>query len=820
MNGTLSGPNPGTIRYTDGRITIAAEAGNSATAIFRFYPNLAILGLEDLELPSLTFPGTIDFNKRFSYNTQTSSPFTIHNVSFYKNPPSGSFTGYTQKTTWTPTFWNGQDYQQFWTTNYEGALWATNGTEVPFSTTNIGMQYKAVGVNGAVVVSATDVDFTTTTNHPFVVGDFVFANEFTGVNGLNFQTGFVISPPAPGATTFRARFPSATISGGPGSNGIVQALTTMCQPDVASTTPTTTRDCLRFYDGQPVDSSTTPAFMTSAGWVNFCPPLVSGPNTIFPIANLPAAQYYLIGAKMIVPFKDRLLFIGPIVQTSVQGSQKYLQDTVIYSQNGTPYYTGNFPYTTVNPSASVLATATTTPILVPSDQTSQPSTFWEDLPGFGGFIQAGFSEPIVTVSSNEDVLIMGFARKKARFVYTGNDIIPFNFFVINSEYGSQSTFSAINMDRGVLDIGSRGLTLTTQVSSERMDLEIPDEIFQFGLSNRGRERVCAQRDFLNEWVFFSYLPNETVHFFPTQTLFFNYRNHSWAIFHEAYTSYGLFRQANGLLWQDITYLTWDEWNDPWDSGSQTVLNPKVIAGTSQGFIMIRDQGTGEDPSNYISDILGTTITSPNHCLDTGDYIVISGVIGTAAATFLNGKIFQIKFLTTDTFQISLATPIPADSYIGDGVFTRIYVPMIQTKQFPVAWEMGRKTRIGPQQYLFTTTDTGQITLLIFLSQNGASSYNLPQENGAIIYSTVLPTSPELGSTVAVEQQFRKNLLTPDASSQAQIWHRMNTSLIGDTVQIGFTLSDAQLLNSSFLYQFKEIELHSFILDVSPSQVLA
>ena len=27
---------------------------------------------------------------------------------------------------------------------------------------------------------------------------------------------------------------------------------------------------------------------------------------------------------------------------------------------------------------------------------------------------------------------------------------------------------------------------------------------------------------------------------------------------------------------------------------------------------------------------------------------------------------------------------------------------------------------------------------------------------------------------------------------AQIWHRMNTSLVGDTVQIGFTLSDDQM----------------------------
>jgi hypothetical protein len=56
--------------------------------------------------------------------------------------------------------------------------------------------------------------------------------------------------------------------------------------------------------------------------------------------------------------------------------------------------------------------------------------------------------------------------------------------------------------------------------------------------------------------------------------------------------------------------------------------------------------------------------------------------------------------------------------------------------------------------------------------------------------------------------------------QSQIWHRMNTSLLGDTVQIGFTLSDEQMQDITLSNQFTEIELHGFILDVNPSQLLA
>ncbi len=148
--------------------------------------------------------------------------------------------------------------------------------------------------------------------------------------------------------------------------------------------------------------------------------------------------------------------------------------------------------------------------------------------------------------------------------------------------------------------------------------------------------------------------------------------------------------------------------------------------------------------------------------------------------------------------------------------------------------MARKTRLGPQQYLFTTTNNAQIQLLIYLSQDATNPYNLGTIvpgtnviNSSLIYSTVLYTCPEsanLGLTPANTNLQMISQINPagnNASSpQAQIWHRMNTSLIGDTVQIGFTLSDSQMRDTNFVNQFSEIELHAIILDVNPSQVLA
>lgn len=818
MNGTLlknGVADPGsTINYASGAITIAGGGADLVSASFLYYPDLPVMGLRDFVMTSSAFPGTIAFDTVYSYNILTTTPHNIYDVSFYKNPPADptNLPGYVPKTNVTPTTWNGADYQQFWTINYQGAMWATNGINIPFNPANVGMQFKDILT--VTVLSPTTASLQITA-HGLVVGDFVFINEVVGTTGINFQTGYVTT--VTDVNNVIVTFPFAVLATN-GTGGIAQYLTN--RSDV-------TKDSLRWYDGDPTDGLVPPGLTGQKGWVNFSPPLSQG---TFSIAEAPQAIYYLVGARMIVNFKDRLLFIGPVIQTKAPGSQIYLQDTVIYSQNGTPYYTASY---TNSPNAAIDTPVSITnifhPILVPTNQTAISPAYFEDQTGFGGFASAGIDEPINTVSQNEDVLIMGFDTNQARFVYTGTDLIPFNFFLINSELGSSSTFTAINFDKGVSTRGSRGYIMTSQTEARRMDVEIPDQVFEVNLLNNGTERMTAQRDFINEWIYFTYPSNKITYRFPNQTLQYNYRDDSWAIFDECYTTYGNFRERTGFTWATIgqKYPTWDEWNDPWGAGASAVLQPNVIAGNQQGFVIQRNSGTDETTSLYIQNVTSTTVTSPDHCLNEGDYIIISGVIGTIG-TEVNGKIFSVAPPITDN-SFTLNPTVGTGTYVGGGLITRMSVPFIQTRQFPVAWGMSRKTRLGVQQYLITTTDDSQITLLIYLSQNADDPYNdgpiVPDtnvDNNSLIYSTVLYTCPEstnLGLTPA-----NTNLQMPTAVQQAQIWHRINTSLIGDTVQLGFTLNDVQMRavddNGNTISQFSEIELHGIILDCSASSLLA
>ena len=830
-DGTMTSATPGnsgTIDYALGDIVLThtAGAGVASTASFTYYPDLPVMGIEDFIVASTAYPLTVLFDTVYAYMISNASPYGVYDVSYYKNPATATYTNYVAKSSWTRLVWTGQDYQQFWTINYQGALWATNGVTSPFSATNIGMQYKAIvatTVTGGGPPATVNLQIT---GHGLVVGDFVFVNEVSTTTGINLQTGYVTT--VTDVNNVIVTFPNATIATN-GTGGIAQYLTS---------TADSAKSGIRWFDGDPTNgSATAPVTNTTKGWVNFAPPLSN--SSSFSIGDAPAGQYYLVGCKILFAFKDRLVFFGPVIQTSSASSQIYLEDTIIWSQNGTPYYTASFT------NSAISGTTTFNPILVPSNQTATAPAYFEDVAGYGGYLDTGIDQPINSVSANEDILIMGFDTLQTRVVYTGNDLVPFNVFVINSEYGTSNQFSVINMDQGVLSRGSRGYVITSQNNAERFDLSIPDQFYDINLSDNGVNRFCSARDFDNEWCYFTYPSNDlgigsTKYKFPTQTLLFNYRENTWGIFRESYTTYGTFRKATSFTWGTVgqTYPTWGSWNVPWNANQSTLLNPQVLAGNQQGFLMIREGGTANEGSSlYIQAIASSTITSPGHSLNIGDYIIIYGALG---MTGMNGLIWKVTPVTVDTFTISSDStpenPLPTGSYIGGGVIKRAYIPLIQTRQFPVSWEMARKTRLGPQMYLLTKTYNSKINLWIYLSQNSSEAWNdttiipdVDSDNTGLIYSAILYTCPEstnLGLTAPNTNLQQLTTISSDGTSankQSQIWHRVNTGLIGDTVQVGFTMGKEVANevddNSMPVNLFSEIEIHGFILDCSPSQML-
>lgn len=826
MDGTLQGTpaGTGTINYATGAFTITGGAASAVSGTFSYFPGNPVMGLRDLaynSIPNISpirtlYPKLIAFDTTKAYQIiQRTTGQNFYNVSYYKQTNN-------------PVTWSGGDFQQFWTTNYQGALWATNN--VP------GFNFKLISN-----ITNANPGVVTIVGNGLITGDKVWINEVQGMTQINGQTVTVTTITA---DTFSIGI-DTTGFGAYTMGGIAQYLTSGI---IAG------KDGIKWYDGDPTNATGLPT-TTALGWVNFAPPLTAA---VVSIDDETADKYYLVGALIIVPFKDRLLFFSPWIQTST-GNPIQLQDTVLWSWNGTPYYTS----------------------LTPAGETSDIRAYYQDQTGLGGNLPAGIAQPITTVTNNEDVLIVGFggAGRKTRFAYTGNDLQPFLFYNINSELPSDCTFSAITLDKGAIDIGAYGIAMTDQQSSQRIDLDIPDSVFQIQALNNGTQRVNAIRDFYREWIYFAYPVNNSPWRFPTQTFLFNYRDNTWGVQYENFTAHGTYRPMLKKSWLTIGYSSWNSWRESWNSGANSPQFPSIVAGNPQGYVLTKGTGTGEAISGTIKAIANsggnTQITSNDHCVMVGDYLFLSGVIGllsatitgitlgfptvvTAANSFVAGDIVNISGIVgttqlnqndlvvisstgatitldvdsttftpwvsggivisdfntlagintiigrvistadANTFVLDIPAPIFTTSYLGLGKFTRLSQPLLQTKQFPVYWDQGRQTRLSTQKYLMDKTTNAQVTLNVYLSQDPTDIWNTPQpinKTSALVYSQLMYTCPEstnIGLTTA-----NSNLQMPTADNQYQIWHRFNTSLIGDSVQIGITLSDAQMRNLTF-----------------------
>ena len=844
-DGTLSNGagGTGTINYQTGALTLQTNPVLAATAViiaFAYFPALPVLGFEDFDVGPVNEDLSIAFDTKFSYGFNQGTNL-FYNVNFYKS------TGVAFQ-------WHGADYQQFYSANYMGITTITDSTVKSgcLFVTNGNPGFHFITITNVVVANPNTINavstVTTSAAHNLTNSDFVFINEVNGITsggaapsgtfgGINGASGQVT---VTGANTFTLPTPWAT--GAYISGGIVQYMTRSSDA---------TGDGIRWYDGDPTVS-------TNFGWVNFAPPL----SKYHPVDN--PRPLYLVGCKIIYPFKNRLLCFDVTLRTSASspGNQHY-PNRFVYSQVGTPFYSLPLPFNLTG-------------------NLADPEAWFQDIAGRGGFLTAPITQQIVTVDQNEDILIVGFENQPLKIISTGDDILPFIFQSISSELGAMATYASVTLDAGSVYIGEYGISLVTSTSAQRIDLQILDQVFEIARPSQQIDRISGVRDFQQELIYFTFPAAQRVtSTFPNRTFLYNYREQTWATFDENYTRYGTFRRTTNTTWATIgaIYPSWSVWTTTWDFGANQAFFPTIVGGNQQGFVLLRGYGTSEGTSQYIQSVSGISIVSPDHCLNTGDFIKISAMIG---STNLNGTIQQIRVIDKDTFQVD----DPAvGTYLGGGVYVRLYVPFIQTKQFPPFWKDGRGVRLGTQRLLLDSTSVApvktitnatqanpcvitsanhglvegdevfiqnvvgmtelndqsyivsvidlsnfsldnvnsigfsayisggqwsssneapQITLNTYSSQNANNPSNLPAANSYLAFSNVVLTGPEPGNEYSAGQE--------------QIWHRQSNSFNGDSVQVAITLSEAQMRHPDVNQQ--EIVLNSIVLDLYPGAVLS
>jgi len=347
----------------------------------------------------------------------------------------------------------------------------------------------------------------------------------------------------------------------------------------------------------------------------------------------------LTQCRMIIPYKGRFVALNTFEGTAVGNKLQYPQ-RARWSQNGAPLSSVN---------------AGTAPTAL--------NEWRSDVKGRGGFVDCPINEHIVSAEFIRDTLVVGFERSTWLLRYTGNEILPFVWERINKELGCESTFSMVAFDQGILEVGDKSINTCNGNSVERIDDNIPDEVFNIHNNNGdGPLRVHGKRDFFERLVYWTYPDSGTNVTYPDKVLVFNYHNQTWATFKDSFTCFGQYQRFNDITWADLVDTSWDQANFSWVTSKLQSQFPNIVAGNQQGYVLTLNQKVSNDQSLQITNVVGGSgaarITVPDHNLQSPvfdpesptEYVEINDIIGTGGLE-LNGRIFQVNREDADTLDL-------------------------------------------------------------------------------------------------------------------------------------------------------------------------
>lgn len=327
---------------------------------------------------------------------------------------------------------------------------------------------------------------------------------------------------------------------------------------------------------------------------NIHQPLVSG------------ATVFLNGCLIILPYKGRLVALNTIEGNASGTTNASISNRARWSQLGTPYVATGGGHATSPPSPFA----------------TDAASWRSDIPGKGGFIDADTSERIVSAAIVKDTLLVFFQRSTWRLRYTGNEILPFIWERLNTQYGSESPYSVVSFDEAAIAFSRYGWVASDTNDVARIDLDIPDDSFSFeGINSTmsGLNKVQGIRDFYRNFAYFTFVPiGQST---STQIYGYNYLDKSWTIFNPqtgtsgsstalAINCFGNYRNTKGDFTWSVLNASDDKWADYNDQNSvwsnlgagQNIDFPYTLGGGLNGNVYLMfeffEAPTTDDKTNF------------------------------------------------------------------------------------------------------------------------------------------------------------------------------------------------------------------------------
>jgi len=526
---------------------------------------------------------------------------------------------------------------------------------------------------------------------------------------------------------------------------------------------------------------------------------------------------FVQSALIIVPFKNRLVMLNTI-ENNANGAIAYNP-----ADHGTKIASGITPATYITSTNMQYGNRARfskngAPDAVDSwlepGQTYNPGATGVVFGVGGDFTDASTQESIVSAEFIKDRLIVYFERSTWELAYTDNEAAPFKWQQLNTELGSQSTYSTVPFDKQILTIGNTGIHSCNGSNVSRIDEKIPDEVFDFKLKDNATVRTAGIRDYFTELVYWAVcFENETsTQTFPNQVLVYNYQNGAWAFNNDCITAFGYFEQQADDTWAS-TIQQWQEANWTWNSGVVAADFRQITAGTPDGFVLLLAPEVSRNaPSMQVTQIvIGAgglvTLTIVDHNIAIGDCIALENLNGIGLPILG----FYIVNSIVDKDNVTIIAPDIAGVYTGGGTMARVSNIQILSKQWNPYVSKDRNFYLARIDFGVQKTTNGQITVDYYPSYTTVSMVQDGIASGAIMGTGVLETSPYP--------------LVPLESSANQLWHPLYFQTQGESVQIYmyFTTTNTEIDDVIYPPQitngniaWSDFELQGMILHVQPT----
>jgi len=463
---------------------------------------------------------------------------------------------------------------------------------------------------------------------------------------------------------------------------------------------------------------------------------------------------WVTSAKIVIPFKNRLLLLNTIELTYDPGgptsTNKEHVNRCRFSRNGAPFPADGLANAEANVSRAWLepdmewVVGATTKRSVGAD-----------------YLDAPTEEEIISAEFIKDRLIVYFEASTYELAWTGNKVVPFQWQKLNTELGTLSTKSAVPFDKAVLNVGRTGIHGCNGANVAKINEKVSHLAYDIRIANDGPERISGIRDYFIDTVYWSYpdtSANADSQIFPGKVIIYNYNEDAWGIADDTITAFGYYEEQTCLASQ--------------------VKYRQVIAGNQQGYVFFCDSNVLTPAEvlqiTALADAGGgvANLTIINHTLNDNDFITITGVEGATIDETVN---YKVTVVNSDTISIVSAF---TGTYSGGGRAARVPLIDILSKQWNFYIDKGKNCFLAKIDFAVKKTTSGEVTVDYYPSSTELSMITSGQTTGSILGNNNLETSPYA--------------LYPLEQEQTRLWHSVYFQTEGECVQIRIYLDDVQM----------------------------